>query len=347
MHVESIGQHHLAEHPAASLLEFDHGPATYLFDVGSETHAARTVAAVARPTAPVGLRDATYQRGFPTRTEWHGRALDRGHFVAFSGGGLFGPNMFDQDRALNRGWSRAGKRYRALENKALGTPGAVLVVLPQYVDESDLPAFLDVVVLDVGGVEAERFRNRYDLPIDAGEEALDVQLEGATNAQLGGLGEETAAVWIESALGGTVVALGDAGMPRDLGRQDLDVLAIVDNVLVAFEVKTRFHSRRAGRLTRTGNLYRPRLRRAGRAEGHRQGSQPYVAERLADHIDTDDEDYEGVEVRVVAFDLVSFLAQRFEVDDHGRRLRVLGPPTPCREEAQEAVNRILEHRGHL
>lgn len=333
--------------PAATLVEFEHGPATYLFDLGSETRAERTVAVVARPTQPDGPRDAAYQRGFPSRAERHARALDRGHFVAFSGGGLFGPNLFDQDRALNRGWSRAGQRYRALESKAVRTRGAALVVLPQYADGTDFPAFLDVIVIDGSRIEAERFRNRFDLPLVEDEPILDAHLDGATNAQIGGLGEETAAVWIESELDGTIVALGDAEMPRTLGRQDLDVLAIVDDTLVAFEVKTRFHSRNAGRTTRAGDLYRPRLRRASAPGCRRQGSQSYVADRMTDHVDIRSEDYEGIEVRVIAVDFVSFLIQQYEVDNAGRRLAPLAPASSCRKEAEEAVSRILDHRGHL
>lgn len=344
----SYGQtRYQAKTPASQLVEFEHGPATYLFDLGSQTRAERTAAVVARPTTPDGPRDADYQRGFPTRTEWHGRALDRGHFVAFSGGGLFGPNLFDQDRALNRGWSAAGKRYRALENRAVRATGAVLVVLPQYTDDSDFPAFLDMAVIDGPDVEAARFRNRYDLAPDRHELVLDVHLDGATNAQIGGLGEETAAIWIESELCGTIVALGDAEMPRAMGRQDLDVLAIVDDILVAFEVKTRFHSRYAGRTTRTGDLYRPRLRRASGLDGHRQGSQPYVARRLSDYVDTDDEDYLGVEVRVIGVDLVGFLIQQFRVDDGGRRMTPVAPPASCRNEAEAAVDRIHKHRGRF
>lgn len=333
--------------PAATLVEFEHGPATYLFDLGSETRAERTIAVAARPRPPDGSRDASYQRGFPSRGDWSARPLDRGHFVAFTGGGLFGPNLFDQDRALNRGWSRAGQRYRALESKAVRTQGAALVVLPQYADDTDFPAFLDVFVIDGSRIEAERFRNRFDLPLVEDEPILDAQLDGATNAQIGGLGEETAAVWIESELDGTIVALGDAAMPRTLGRQDLDVLAIVDDTLVAFEVKTRFHSRDAGRITRTGDLYRPRLRRTCGPGGHRQGSQSYVADRITDHVDTTNEDYQGIEVRVIAVDLVSFLIQQYEVDNAGRRLTPLAAPSSCRKEAQEAISRILDHRGHL
>jgi len=73
---------------------------------------------------------------------------------------------------------------------------------------------------------------------------------------------------------------------REQCRQHLDLLVIVDGAPVAVEVKTRYTSARAGRLTRAGNLPRPRLRRAAREDGHRQGSQPYLAARVQGWIDT-------------------------------------------------------------
>jgi hypothetical protein len=38
-------------------------------------------------------------------------------------GGEFGPNIFRQDRSLNRGWSQEGRRFRALEREAAAIPG--------------------------------------------------------------------------------------------------------------------------------------------------------------------------------------------------------------------------------
>ena len=70
-------QTYLARTPAANLVEFEHGPATYLFDHSSETRVERTVAVVARPTSPDGPRDATYQRGFPPARSGAG-----GHWTA-------------------------------------------------------------------------------------------------------------------------------------------------------------------------------------------------------------------------------------------------------------------------
>jgi hypothetical protein len=43
--------------------------------------------------------------------------------VAHAARGTFGPNMFPQDRELNRGWSVEGRRYRALEREIANTPG--------------------------------------------------------------------------------------------------------------------------------------------------------------------------------------------------------------------------------
>jgi hypothetical protein len=144
----------------------------------------------------------------------------------------------------------------------------------------------------------------------------------------------------------TVVTMGDAGMPRQGGRQDLDLVAVVDGELTVFEVKTRFRSKDAGRLTRAGNLPRPRLRRPKRTMTHQQGSQHYVAQRLHDNVDTGDI-YDGVNVRVIAIDLKAMLAQQFCVSDDGRRLIPIDEPANCREAAEEAFATIINHRGHL
>ena len=140
--------------------------------------------------------------------------------------------------------------------------------------------------------------------------------------------------------------MGDAGLEREEGRQHLDLLVIIDGAPVAVEVKTRYTSAQAGRLTRVGNLPRPRLRRAGSRGGHRQASQPYITARVGDWIDVD-EDYPGMDVRVVAVDFVAMLAQQFAVNDAGTGLTALGSPVGCAQEAADALAIIVEHRGHL
>jgi hypothetical protein len=105
----------------------------------------------------------------------------------------------------------------------------------------------------------------------AGEDELAIALGGATDRRIGDLGEETAGMLLENAGDAQIIAMGDAGLERDDGRQHLDLLAVVNGELLAFEIKTRYTSARAGRVTRAGNLARPRLRRAAGEAGYRQG----------------------------------------------------------------------------
>lgn len=270
--------------------------------------------------------------------------------MPFSGGGLFGPNLFVQDRALNRGWSAEGRAYRSLEARAIGSPGALLSVRPVYADDSDVPTHVELAVFEARRkgvqVDARRFRNRYDLPLPNGENELQVLLEGATDGQLGALGEETAAVLLEVDFDATIVAMGDAGMPRVEGRQDLDLIVVLDGSLVAVEVKTRYNGRLAGSLTRGGRLPAPRLSRA-RPDKPAQASQEYVRARLAGVVDTGPPAYAGVDVVAVVVDLKSMRAQLFDVDAAGRRTRPRGEPRACGHYVETAWARIRDHRGHL
>jgi len=67
---------------------------------------------------------------------------------------------------------------------------------------------------------------------------------------------------------------------------------------------------------------------------------------VGDWIDVD-EDYSGMDMRVVAVDFVAMLAQQFAVNDAGTRLAPLGPPASCTLEVAEGLAIIVEHRGHL
>lgn len=331
---------YLSEFPAAQLRTFAYLGAEFLFDANPIYD--RTVLVVAQPAPPAAGRDESYQRGFPLAEDFGGRRVDRGHFIPFTSGGSFGPNLYTQDRALNRGWSRDGRRYRALERRAAKSRG-LMFAHALYIDERPVPAFVQLGLIARSSHETETFRNRFDATSLAEADRLLVELGGATDAQVGALGEETVAVLLENEAA-IVVAMGDAGMERVEGRQDLDLVAVIEGELVAIEVKTRFTSQFAGRLTRAGNLPRPRLRR-GSIQA-RQASQDYVAARIADIIDIED-DFVGMEVRVAAVDFVSMLVQFYTVDDSGRYVAPLGPPQSCREAAEVALQRILEHRGYL
>jgi hypothetical protein len=139
-----------AEHEASALYEFEQSGATYLFDLASCADLPqedRTVAAWALTPPAVTKRDSSYQRGFPLAPHAAEAPVDRGHVIAHLSGGEFGPNIFRQDRALNRGWSEEGKRYRALEREAAATPGTLYVAHLIYTDDSAHPSELETGVL--------------------------------------------------------------------------------------------------------------------------------------------------------------------------------------------------------
>lgn len=340
---EACSHSYLRDLPDAELTAFSYRGAEFLFHADPAFD--RTVLVLGHPTAPAEARDMAYQRGYPLFDTVGGRRVDRGHFIPYTAGGSFGPNLYVQDRALNRGWSHEGRQYRALERLAVAAGSSALMFAhPIYIDASAMPAFVQLGVITDSKVETQVFRNRFDEVAIGAADRLAIELAGATDTQIGALGEETVAVLLEQELDTVVVTLGDAGLTRTEGRQDLDVIGIQQGNLVAFEVKSRYSSWRAGRLTRVGNLYRPRLRTSG--SGYRQASQPYVADRIAGIVDTHD-GYEGVDVQIVVVDFVSMLAQFFAADDRARRLVPLGLPMPCENAARSALERIREHRDYL
>lgn len=152
--------------PQCALVEFDSDGARFLFDLASDVgapQADRTLAAWGRSRPAPQPRDVAYQRGYPSPRGRAVRPLDKGHMVAHAAGGTFGPNMFPQDRDLNRGWSTQGRRYRALEREIASRPGTFFFCCLLYGDDSDFPAAIDLGVLRCDGLHTERFRNRFDL----------------------------------------------------------------------------------------------------------------------------------------------------------------------------------------
>jgi hypothetical protein len=114
------------EHGLCALYQFDQSGASLLFDLASSTDLPqedRTIAAWALTPRVIPQRDIAYQRGFPMDSGADDAPVDRGHLIPHLSGGEFGPNIFRQDRALNRGWSEQGKRYRALEREAAAGAG--------------------------------------------------------------------------------------------------------------------------------------------------------------------------------------------------------------------------------
>jgi hypothetical protein len=152
--------------PQSALLEFDSDGARFLFDFASSVGAAqadRTIAAWGRSRRAPRPRDQAYQRGYPSPRGRAVRPLDKGHMVAHAAGGTFGPNMFPQDRDLNRGWSTEGRRYRALEREIANTPGTFFFCCLRYGDDTDFPAAIVLGVFRPDGLHVEQFQNRFDL----------------------------------------------------------------------------------------------------------------------------------------------------------------------------------------
>lgn len=99
-------------------------------------------------------------RGFPLAPRLRGD-YDRRHLFSHAAGGGTDVNLFVQARALNRGWSPAGRRWRALERLAIRRADAVLVVRLLYDDESAVPVGMQAGLVDEHEiVRSENLSNR-------------------------------------------------------------------------------------------------------------------------------------------------------------------------------------------
>lgn len=59
-----------------------------------------------------------------------GSDYDKGHFMSNATGGPLEINLFPQKRAINRGWSENGKRYRRMEKFVADNPGSFVFSRP-------------------------------------------------------------------------------------------------------------------------------------------------------------------------------------------------------------------------
>jgi hypothetical protein len=126
---------------------------------------ARLVAVLGRSTPRKQTRDDYRLRGWVGPTEaYFGRRWDKGHFIAHSIGGAVDRaevNVFIQRRDLNRGWSREGKRFRAMEKYCALNPGTFCFNRPLYTDGSAKPAFIEFGVFTINKeLWVECFDNR-------------------------------------------------------------------------------------------------------------------------------------------------------------------------------------------
>jgi hypothetical protein len=110
-------------------------------------------------------RDDFRLKGWVGATETaFGREWDKGHFIAHSIGGAVDQaevNVFVQLRALNRGWSAEGKRFREMEGYCEANPGTFCFNRPIYDDQTARPAFFEFgLVKQDGRLCVQRFANR-------------------------------------------------------------------------------------------------------------------------------------------------------------------------------------------
>lgn len=165
--LSALADWYAVEHQNCALQQFGQSGASYLFDLASSAELPqedRTVAAWALTPPDIGQRDAAYQRGFPMTPSSGGEQVDRGHLIPHLSGGEFGPNIFRQDRALNRGWSEQGKKYRAREREAAAIPGTFFFGHLIYSDDTAYPRAIEVGILRGAELAVERFDNRPGSP---------------------------------------------------------------------------------------------------------------------------------------------------------------------------------------
>jgi hypothetical protein len=158
----AVGERYENQNRCHALHVFAQHEANFLFDLANAADCAqedRTVAAWTLTPARVAPRDLSYQRGYPLPDRPELPLLDRGHLIPHLSGGEFGPNIFAQDRALNRGWSEQGKRYRAMERESTRT-GAFFFGHLLYVDDTAWPTAIEIAVLRGEELCVDRFDNR-------------------------------------------------------------------------------------------------------------------------------------------------------------------------------------------
>lgn len=124
----------------------------------------RLVGGYGRSTGIVGERGTSRLRGWVGPTEKYlGPGRDKGHvFGRALGGRVDGLeiNLFSQARALNRGWSAEGKRFRKMEQYCAAHPGTFCWFRPRYNDLLSCPVTVEFgVLLPEGELWVEEFLN--------------------------------------------------------------------------------------------------------------------------------------------------------------------------------------------
>jgi hypothetical protein len=160
----------------AEILQFRHGSFVYVFDYYtyfeetgqvpySSSAESRLVVVCGRSSPRKRRRDDNRLRGWVGPTgRMYGDRWDKGHYIGHAIGGVVNgieANVFVQRRALNRGWSKAGKVFRRMEAYCSLHAGTVCFARPVYYDGGSRPAWLQFGLLrEDGSLWLEWFDNR-------------------------------------------------------------------------------------------------------------------------------------------------------------------------------------------
>lgn len=157
---------------ATNILQFNNKGFEFLFDFSSELVSKgfvtsdqavedRVVAVFGRSVQTCIKRDASRIRGFlgGSMHDLKKGSTDKGHFIGHAlGGGLY-INLFPQRKDINRGWSKRGKVFRAMERHCSKNPGTFCFSRPIYGDCSWRPCMIEYGLLTKTGIWVEIFDN--------------------------------------------------------------------------------------------------------------------------------------------------------------------------------------------
>ena len=122
----------------------------------------RVVVVYGKSQASSRKRDSSRIRGFLGKSmneKWNDDT-DKGHFIGHALGGGLDVNLFPQSKEINRGLSKRGKVFRAMERYCYKNPGTFCFSRPIYGDYSWRPFMLEYGLLNkAGDLWVERFEN--------------------------------------------------------------------------------------------------------------------------------------------------------------------------------------------
>jgi hypothetical protein len=159
------------------ILRFQHGTFEYVFDNYTALETANVVpyslweesrlvvaCGTSSPQKTRGRDDSRLKGWIGPTGLAIGTGWDKGHYIGHSiGGAVEGveANVFIQRRDLNRGWSKAGRRFRALEQYCARNAGTFCFARPIYIDGTARPGFVEFGLLKIdGSLRVEGFDNR-------------------------------------------------------------------------------------------------------------------------------------------------------------------------------------------